>query len=265
MKYGFIGTGNMSSAIIKGIISKNKANPEDIFIYDLNIGKQNELVNSFCVNGRLSANEIAKECDFVFLAVKPNVMKSVIKEISGTVKDREPVIISIAAGKSIEFVEGVFGFRPSIIRVMPNVNALVGESMSALCKNKTATAESFEKAIEIFSSIGKAIALDESYFSNFIGLSGSAPAYVYLFIDSIARAGVKAGLDKKTSLEIAAQAVLGSAKMVLEAGKHPWELIDMVCSPGGTTIEGVSSLLDDGFEGIIMRAVEKVIEKDKRL
>ncbi|MDR2903490.1 MAG: pyrroline-5-carboxylate reductase, partial [Clostridiales bacterium] len=236
MKFGFIGAGNMASAIIKGVLRKQKAAARDIFIYDLNIVRQAEMVDSYGLSAGKSAQMIAETCDFVFLAVKPNGIAAVISEIKETVAEKRPVIISIAAGKTLTFIENAFGFQPAVIRVMPNVNALVGESMSALCKNDAVTDADFEEALALFNAIGKAVALDEAHFSNFSAIAGASPAFIYIFIDAIARAGVKAGLSKQQSLEIAAQAVLGSAKMVLESKEHPWQLADTVCSPGGTTI-----------------------------
>ncbi len=263
MNLGFIGTGNMSSAIIKGL-SKNNSRKFDIFAYDISEHNLSNICGNGMVSKCCSNKEVAENSDFIFLCVKPNALEAVLKEIAVFLKS-DAVLVSIAAGKTIGFIETALGKTYPVIRTMPNVNALVGESMTALCRNAAVIDERFEIVKEVFSSIGKTVVIDEKYFSIFVGLSGSAPAYVYLFVDSIARAGVKAGLDKKTSLEIAAQAVLGSAKTIIESGKHPWELIDMVCSPGGTTIEGISSLLDNGFESAVMKAVEAVINKDMRM
>ena len=262
MRVGFIGAGNMASAIIKGMAGASLCN--DVRVYDIDPAKTGDVCKKFGANPCSSKQEISEQCDFIFFAVKPNVMKGVINDIKSSI-NRNAVIVSIAAGKTLSFIEDAFDFEMPVIRVMPNINALVGESMSALCRNAAVSDSAFQEVLRIFNSIGKAVELDEKYFNIFTGAAGSSPAFVYLFIDSIARACVKAGLDKKTSLKIAAQTALGSAKTVLDSEKHPWELIDMVCSPGGTTIEGVSSLLDDGFEGIVMRSVEKAINKGSKL
>lgn len=263
MNYGFIGTGNMASAIIKGMINSKKAALSEIFAFDTDADKLRSFVEESGITPCTSNTDILNNAEFVILAVKPNVLESVLKEISDCIKDN--TIISIAAGKSLSFIESVIGYNHPVVRVMPNVNALVGESMSALCRNNYVTDSQFSKIMDIFTAIGKTVVIDEKYFSIFVGISGSSPAYAYLFIDSIAHAGVKAGLDKKTSLEIAAQAVLGSAKTIIESGRHPWDLIDMVCSPGGATIEGIASLLESKFESAVMKAVEAVISKDKSL
>lgn len=265
MRLGFIGCGNMATAIIKGIITNGGACAENISIYDVYNLAAEKLAKE--TGAAICADEAdaASVSDILFLAVKPNVIAEVLKKISPVAAKRDMVIISIAAGKTIEFISGCLKSRAKIIRVMPNINAKVGEAVSAYCCNE-AVNEIDKKSVErLLSCFGKFISLDESKFPIFGVLGGCSPAFVYMFTDALARAGVKNGLSKKEALEISAQAVLGSAKMMLESTEHPWQLADNVCSPGGTTIEGVLSLQADGFEAAVHNAVEKAVEKDKSL
>ena len=175
------------------------------------------------------------------------------------------MIISIAAGKSTEFIASELTHDNRIIRVMPNINAKVSEAICAYTANAKATDDDKKLTEKIFSAVGKIIYLEENYFPLFGVLGGCTPALAYMFIDELARAGVKNGMKKDVALKISAQAVLGSAKMILESDEHPYELIDKVCSPGGTTIEAVTSLQESGFNSAIHKAVDKAVEKDSKL
>lgn len=264
MNIGFIGCGNMATAIIKGIVNSKSAKGKDIFVFDIYSPAVDYAVKEYGVNPCKSECEAAQMADILFLAVKPNILQSVLKTIDTSLR-KDTLLISIAAGKTIDFISENIADDIKIVRVMPNINAKVNEAICAYCTNAPVT-DNDKKAVEnILSGIGKVIALDESYFSLFGVLGGCSPAFVYMFIDALARAGVKNGMKKDTALKIAAQAVYGSAKMILESDSHPWELIDQVCSPGGTTIEGVTSLQADGFEKAIQNAVDKAVDKDKKL
>ncbi len=262
MKLGFIGCGNMATAIIKGIISNSELNGSDIFVYDIYKPAVDKIVNEMYVNPCSDTNDVVSNCDILFLAVKPNVLSKVLNEI----KNNNPLIISIAAGKTLEFLDANISAKDSrIVRVMPNINATVGEAISAYCCNKLVTDKDRKDVEMLLACFGKCLALDESQFPIFGVLGGCAPAYAYMFIDALARAGVKNGMKKDEALKIAAQTVYGSAKMILESEEHPWKLIDNVCSPGGTTIEGVTSLQADSFENAVHNAVDKALDKDKKL
>ena len=262
MRLGFIGCGNMATAIIKGIVRNSELNGDDIYVYDTYKPAMDKIVNAMGVNECSDANDTAGNCDILFLAVKPNVLADVLAEIN----DNKPLIISIAAGKTLEFLEANISVKNSrIVRVMPNINATVGEAISAYCINSLVTYEDNKNVEMLLSCFGKCLALDESQFPIFGVLGGCAPAYAYMFIDALARAGVKNGMKKDEALKIAAQTVYGSAKLILESDEHPWKLIDNVCSPGGTTIEGITSLQSDGFENAVHNAVDKALDKDKRL
>ena len=262
---GFIGTGNMATAIIKGVLASGMLSGEDIAIYDIDTEKAQALASEYGVKVFSSENEIAEKCDKVVLSVKPNVFPSLLNKIDGELKANNPLVISIAAGKSIDFISECLSYNAKIIRVMPNINAKVGAAVSAYCgKDNVSDAElSFVK--ELCESFGIAVNISENLFSVYSAIGGCSPAFAYMFIDSLARAAVKNGMPKNVALEVAAGAVLGSAKMILESDEHPWQLVDQVCSPGGTTIEGVTSLQNDGFESAVMDAVQAAIDKDKRL
>ncbi len=262
MKLGFIGCGNMATAIIKGIISNSNIDGKDIFVFDTYKPAMDKLNRECGITACENSSAVLSNCDVLFLAVKPNVLGSVLANIDSN----KPLIISIAAGKELAFLEGNIGTEDArIVRVMPNINALVGEAICAYCYNELVTGEDIEIVEMLLSCFGKCLHIDESQFSIYSAIGGCAPAFAYMFIDSLARAGVKNGMKKDEALKIAAQTVYGSGKMILENDQHPWKLIDNVCSPGGTTIEGVTSLQADGFENAVHNAVQKAFEKDKKL
>ena len=265
MKVGFIGCGNMASAIIKGIVESEAVKSEDICAYDTLDAVIDNAAAKYGIKKCADANEVVELSDYVVLAVKPNVLTSVLNEINIKLIEKQTVLISIAAGKTIAFIRDNLSHTNKIVRVMPNINAKVAAACSAYCANGDVT-ETEKKEIEkIFGSVGEITELPESSFPLFGVIAGSAPAFAYMFIDALARAGVKNGMKKETALKIAAQTVMGSAKMILESNTHPYELIDQVCSPGGTTIEGITSLQSDGFEAAVHNAVDKAIEKDSKL
>ena len=266
MNYGFIGAGNMAGAIIKGMtIGGGGFDGRDIYVYDLNAEASENLAAVCGANKCASPADVVKNADFLVLAVKPNVMADAVSPIKDAVMEKAPLVISIAAGKTIEFLEGILSPSLPIVRVMPNINAKVGCATSAFCPNAVVTEDQKDVVKALFSTVGSITELPEKMFGIHGVIGGAAPAFAYLYIDALARAAVKAGMPKKQALELTAQTVLGSAKMVLESGEHPWALIDQVCSPGGTTIEGVCSLEANGFEAALCKAFDAVYEKDKRL
>ena len=262
---GFIGTGNMATAIIKGIIKSGLLKGEEIAVYDIAKDKAQSLGEEYGLNVFASEKKIAQKCDKVILSVKPNVFPSLLSEIDSELKTNNPLIISIAAGKTIEFISSCLSYDAKIVRVMPNINAKVGAAVSAYCGKDNVSESDLTFVKELCESFGIAVNISENLFSTYSAIGGCSPAFVYMFIDSLARAAVKNGMPKATALEVAAGAVLGSAKMILESEEHPWQLVDQVCSPGGTTIEGVASLQKDGFESAVINAVQAAVDKDKRL
>ncbi|MFR5876470.1 MAG: pyrroline-5-carboxylate reductase [Eubacterium sp.] len=265
MSIGFIGCGNMAGAIISGIIESGVVKENDINVFDIFYPAIEKLTTKYNINICEDECAIVKSSDVVILAVKPNILASVIEKINPSLEESDTLLISIAAGKTTEFIRNALTHDNRIIRVMPNINAKVGEAMCAYTANSQATNEDKSITEKIFGGVGQVIYLDECYFPLFGVIAGCGPAFAYMFIDSLARAGVKNGMKKDTALMIAAQTVLGSAKMIMESSEHPWELIDQVCSPGGTTIEAVTSLQSDGFETAVHNAVNKAVEKDSKL
>lgn len=265
MTIGFIGGGNMAGAIIRGLLAASLYRPDEIFVTDITPERSRDCAGRLGVASADTAQELIERSDTVVLSVKPVVFSTLLPEIAAVVRAKNPLMISIAAGKTLGFMEETLGFPPALVRVMPNINAKVGASMSAFCGNENVTQEQKVLVSRLFSAIGQVRELDESFFSLFGVIAGSAPAFAYLFIDSLARAAVKNGMNKQTALEIAAQTVLGSAKLILESGEHPWALIDQVCSPGGTTIEGIAALQETGFETAVRKAVDAAVEKDGKL
>lgn len=265
MSIGFIGCGNMASAIICGIINSKAVKAEEVNIFDIYAPATQAIKSKYNVNVFDSETEIVKNSDTVVLAVKPNILASVLNKIDSALNEKDTLLISIAAGKSTEFIASQLTHDNRIIRVMPNINATVAEAICAYTANDKATDDDKKLTEKIFSAVGEIIYLEENYFPLFGVLGGCTPALAYMFIDELARAGVKNGMKKDIALKISAQAVLGSAKMILESEEHPYDLIDKVCSPGGTTIEAVTSLQESGFNSAIHKAVDKAVEKDSKL
>lgn len=263
--FGFIGCGNMASAIIKGIVKSGFMQGNQIAVYDKDNAKCEALSKEYSVKIFSSENEIAEKCTAILLAVKPNVLSDVLLKIKDTVKEKYPLCLSIAAGKSIEFIQSALGFEARIIRIMPNINAVALEAICAYCGSEKAGEDDLAFAKSLCESFGKAVKIEEEKFSAYSAVGGCAPAFSYMFIDSLARAAVRNGMTKSDALFVAAQTVLGSAKMILESDEHPWELVDKVCSPAGTTIEGVLSLEENGFENAVMQAVISSFEKDRNM
>lgn len=264
MTVGFIGLGNMAKAMIGGILAKGLMGPNEIIGTAATEETRLKVSNKYGIQTRTSNEAVAKESDIIILAVKPQYLKVVIADIMDSV-DENKVIVSIAAGKTIKWLEKEFEKPVKIIRVMPNTPALVLEGCSAVCRNDMVTDDDYHFVIELLESFGKAYTVPESMMDVVVGVSGSSPAYVFLFIEAMADAAVAGGMSRKQAYEFAAQSVLGSAKMVLETGKHPGELKDMVCSPAGTTIEAVKILEEEGFRGAVIDAVTACIEKSRKI
>ncbi len=265
MKLGFIGTGNLASAILRGVVAAGKIKPEGILIYDIFTEKVTQLASELGVNAAESAVQIASECENVVIAVKPKDFASLADGIKNEIKSKNSLVISTAAGTEISKITSYFGFNAKIVRIMPNLNAAAGESMTAFCVSSLVSDEERSFANEFCSCFGKCVELEEKYFSAFTALAGSAPAFAFMFADALANAGVKYGIPAKISREIAAQMLFGSAKLMLESPLALGQLIANVCSPGGTTIEGVCSLKETGFESSVITAVDKTVEKDKMM
>lgn len=262
MKLGFIGCGNMAGAMMGGIIGNGIFKAEDVYGSDLFAPSREKVKEMYGIHVTDSNLEVVKHADVMVLAVKPQYYESVITEIKDYVRP-EQIIITIAPGKTLAWLEEKFGKEVKLVRTMPNTPAMVGEGMTGVCHNKAVTAEELEYACKILGGFGKAEVLPESLMDVVVAVSGSSPAYVFMFIEAMADAAVAGGLPRTQAYKFAAQAVLGSAKMVLETGKHPGELKDMVCSPAGTTIKAVEVLEKNGFRSAVIEAMEKCAEVAK--
>lgn len=263
-KLGFIGCGNMAQAMISGILKKELYAPTSIFISDVNKASLDRCCSEFGVSASKNNIELAQTADYIVLSVKPQIYPTVIQEIKNHIKS-DAVIIMIGAGQTISINEKRFGKPIKLVRVMPNTPALVGEGMTAVTPNSMLTEAETEKVICFFNSFGKAQLVPESLMNAVTAVSGSSPAFVYMFIESLADGAVAEGMPRDMAYTFAAQAVLGSAKMVLESGKHPGELKDNVCSPAGTTIEAVAALEAAGFRSSIINAVRSCSKKAEEL
>lgn len=262
-KIGFIGCGNMGKAIVLGLLNSTTVEIQNLMIAEKNENTIKSIKEELGVDCTDSIS-VAKECDIIFLAVKPNVCKSVITEIKDCIK-QDVIIVSIAAGITIADMEEWFGKEVKIVRTMPNTPALVAEGMSALCPNKNVSDDNLKYICSLYNSFGKYEILAEKDFNAFIALCGSSPAYVFVFIEAMADAACKLGLPRAAAYRMAEQSILGSAKLALETGKHPAELKDMVCSPGGTTIDAVAELERTGFRNSIIQSMIACAEKGNNL
>ena len=265
MKIGFIGLGNMASAMIGGMLKAGEVQPENLLGSDKSEQMRAAASKNFGIETVEDNGLVAEKADILFLAVKPIFFPDVMNDIREKIK-KETVIVSIAAGKTVQNIEdGLQNKDAKIIRLMPNTPALVGEGCTAICNNANVTKEELETVKKLLQTFGVAEEIPERLFDAFIGISGSSPAYVFMFIEAMADAAVDAGMPRNQAYTFASQAVLGSAKMVLETGKHPGELKDMVCSPGGTTIAAVKVLEEKGMRAAVIDAVEACVEKSRNL
>lgn len=265
MKIGFIGLGNMASAMIGGMLQKKIVEPGDIIGSAKTTATKEKIRSWFSIEIADGNQQAAKQADILFLAVKPIFFPEVISEIRDAVRENT-LIVSIAAGRDLAYLKNAFA-RPDckLIRCMPNTPALVMEGCTGVCAGENVTDEELERVLMLLRSFGTASVVPERLMDVVVGVSGSSPAYVFMFIEAMADEAVAAGMPRKQAYEFAAQSVLGSAKMVLETGRHPGELKDMVCSPGGTTIQAVKVLEEKGMRAAVMDAMEACIEKSKHM
>lgn len=264
MQIGFIGLGNMATAIIGGLLSKGNITPDKIIGSDKTEESKRKAEESFGIRIAADNRQAAEESDVLFLAVKPQFLSAALQGVRDVI-NKDTVIISIAAGKTISWLEQELGEDHKIIRCMPNTPALVGEGCTGVCANGRVSEEETAYSVSLMESFGRASLVPEHLMDAVGAVSGSSPAYVFMLIEAMADAGVEAGMPRKQAYEFAAQAVYGSAKLVLESGKHPGELKDMVCSPGGTTIQGVRVLEEKGMRGAVMDALAACVRKSKQL
>ena len=256
MKLGFIGTGNMASAIMGGIIRNEVIPAEEIIGADLFAPGRERVKSQFGIHVTDSNKEVAQKAEVIIL--------SVIQDIKDEIKDNQ-IIITIAPGKTLSWLEEQFGKQVKIVRTMPNTPAMVGEGMTAACPNPYLNEEEIAYVKTLLQSFSRVEIVPERLMDVVVSVSGSSPAYVFVLIEAMADAAVSGGMPRAQAYQFAAQAVLGSAKMVLDTGKHPGELKDMVCSPAGTTIEAVRVLEERGFRSAVIEAMKVCEEISKSL
>lgn len=264
-KLGFIGNGNMGGALVKGACKKVAAN--DIFLYDKNIALSKKLAEDYGCNVAENGGEIVENSSYIFLGVKPQVMKAALSEIKDALvkKAGSYILVTMAAGLSIETIREYAGGNYPVIRIMPNTPASVGEGMILYDATEDVSEEDINLFLELMAGCGRFVRISENLIDAGSAVSGCGPAYVDLFIEALADGAVACGVPRKDAIIMAAQMVLGSAKLVLESGKHTGELKDAVCSPGGTTIQGVRVLEENGFRGTVIDAVIAAYEKTREL
>ena len=264
MKIGFIGGGNMASAIIGGMVEKKVYAGSQIAASGKDAASLENLNKKYGIETTEDNKVIMDSSDVVFLSVKPQVLPAVIAEISPMVRENQ-LFVSIAAGKNISWIEQEFGKDIRLVRVMPNTPALVGEGCAGLCANANVSETEIALVKAIFDSCGTSYLVPEHLMDVVGAASGSGPAFVFMFMEAMADAAVMGGMPRDLAYKMVAQTVLGSGKLMLETGMHPGILKDMVCSPAGTTICGVKVLEESGMRGAIMNALDSCIQKSKKI
>ena len=263
-KIGFIGGGKMGEALAKGLIRAKLSTADSIIVSDVDNKRCQVFEEETGIKTTQDNREVTANSDVIILAVKPNIMGTILEELKNDITS-EHLVVSIAAGIPLNFMESSLNEGCRAIRVMPNTPCLVGETAAGDALGKNATLDDGELVGRILNAVGKSYLLEEKYLDAVTGLSGSGPAFIYMVIEALADGGVKMGLPRDVSTELAAQTAFGAAKMVLESNTHIGELKDSVTSPGGTTIEGLHALEKGGLANTLINAVEAATKKSKRL
>ena len=264
IKLGFIGTGNMGAALIKGIINSNTLSAGQIYAYDIDAEKLKILRNETGIGISGSIDEVVGLSDYIILAVKPSTVKQVLEKCKGKLAGGK-VLMSIAVGIPLKVYKDILGSKSKVVRTMPNTPALVGEGMTLVSFDDNIVESEKATVMKLFECAGKVDVLEEKLMNEVTALTGSSPAYVFMFIEAMADAAVLSGIPRNMAYRLAAQSVLGSARMVLETGKHPGELKDQVCSPAGTTIEAVSTLEKLGFRYAVIEAMNECTRRAREI
>jgi len=254
MKLGFIGCGNMAGAMLGGIIENKTYAPEEIIGADVFAPSREKVKEQYGITITADNKEVMKKADIIVLSVKPQFCEEVINDIKDEVRE-DQMFITIIPGKTLAWLEQTFGCPVKVVRTMPNTPAMIKEGMTGACSNEYVTEADMEHALAILKGFGKAEIVTENLMDIVTGVSGSSPAYVFMFVEAMADAAVAGGMPRNKAYQFAAQSVMGSAKLMLESGKHPGELKDMVCSPAGTTIGAVRVLEEKGFRSAVFEAV----------
>lgn len=263
MTIGFIGAGNMARAMISGLLAKKAVAPTDIVLHGGQPLHYEPYAAKIGAKALASNQAVAETADIVFLAVSPKLGEPILQAIGSTLKKRHVPVVSMLTGVSVATLEEALGSHDQpVLRIMPNVNVAINAGMIAYAAND-AVAGQLDGLLDLLNVLGKTMSLPEEQFSTFVALAGSSPAFIYLFIDSLARAGVKYGLEKDQATAIVAQAVMGSAKNVLASDQSPFDLIDQVSSPGSTTVAGLLAMEEAGLMTAVVKGVDATIAKDR--
>ena len=266
MKLSVIGCGNMATAIVGGLIANHIFKPEDITASDKSPQAREKMTKNYGIKtleDNAACVDTAGQGDLVLLAVKPNIFPIIAPEIKSHLDGK--LILSIMAGRSIDDLEKGLGKENKIVRAMPNTPALVGAGITGYCPNSHVKEEELQKVKEVIQGFSQAEQVPENLMAVVTSVSGSSPAFIYMMIEAMADGAVAEGMPRAQAYHFAAQTVLGSAKMVLDTGKHPGELKDMVCSPAGTTIEGVNILEEKGFRTSVIQAIRAAADKARNM
>ena len=264
MKVGFIGCGNMGQAMLAGMLDAGVVSESNVFVSAKTQNTKEQIEKDYMVCIAANNTEVVKNADIIFLAVKPQFYEEVLREIRDAVTEQK-VLVSIAPGKTFAWLEEKIAKPCKFVRTMPNTPSLVKEGMMGICGNTRVTATELRSICELCNGFSKTEIVSENLMDVVTAVSGSSPAYVFMFIEAMADAAVEGGMPRQQAYTFAAQAVMGSAKMVLETGKHPGELKDMVCSPGGTTIQAVRVLEEQGMRAAVMDAMKTCIDKSRNM
>lgn len=264
MTYGFIGLGNMASAILRGMAASGEFTHDTLCGFNRSEGKTLALWHEIGLVPCDDAAAVAEMADVVVMAVKPQMLPEVLPLVTPQITP-DKLFVTIAAGKPTSYYEAQLPEGVGVVRVMPNINARVGAAASGVCGGKYATAEQIETVKKMFAAVGEVYDVPENLFGAFSAIGGASGAFVHIYIDALASAGVKAGFSRPMAESLATQATLGAALLTRESDEHPIALCDQVTSPGGTTIEGVHMLKKLGFEHAVHEAIAAIIEKDKKL
>ena len=264
MKLGFIGCGNMATAMIKGIIEREILPPSEICGFDAYPASLEKAQMMYGIQTAHSNRELAALCDIIVLAVKPHLYADIGAELKSHLKPHQ-IIVTIAPGKTLEWLGQQIGEQTKIVRTMPNTPSMVGEGMTGICPNSFVTLDEVDEIVRILRGFGRVEVVPEYLMDVVVAVSSSSPAYVFMFIEAMADAASADGMPRAQAYQFAAQAVLGSARMILETHKHPGELKDMVCSPGGTNLEAVRVLEDHRLRSSVFEAMKACVAHAKKM
>ena len=264
LRFAFLGGGNMAEALVKGLLTGLAVNPRHVVATDVIGERRDYLRETYGICASVDNPQAVRDSQVIFLAVKPQTVPALLEAISPEV-DRDKLIVSIAAGIPLPVLQHALADDSRIVRVMPNTPALVLAGAAGISPSAAATPADIALVERIFNVVGRATVVGDGMMDTVTGLSGSGPAFVFALIEGLSDGGVLMGLDRPTATMLAAQTVLGAAKMVLETGRHPGELKDMVTSPAGTTIAGMQALEDGGLRGLMMAAVRRATERSQEL